>query len=119
MPKARSSFEQALKAAQDNDQRHYEGHSRICLGRLIIEEDASQIGAAEQAILEGMKMEEDLHFRSYEAWGHLGLGETYSIAGQAEKALDSLSKAREMGREMGMDYYLARTEKALEKLKAQ
>ena len=54
-----------------------------------------------------------------EAWGHLGLGETYSIAGQAEKALDSLSKAREMGREMGMDYYLARTEKALEKPKAQ
>jgi len=113
---ARSSFEQALKVAQDNDQKHLEGDSRIRLGRLVIEEDASQIGAAEQSILEGMKMEEDLHMRPYEAGAHLYLGEAYALTDQKEKALSSLNKAREMCREMGMDYYLARTEKALERL---
>ena len=47
------------------------------------------------------------------------LGETYAIAEQKEKALASLKRARQMCQEMGMDYWLARTEKALEKLKAQ
>jgi hypothetical protein len=50
------------------------------------------------------------------ALGHLCLGETYAIAGHKEKALASLKKAHEMCHEMGEDYYLARTEKALEKL---
>ena len=89
----------------------------MCLGRLIIEEDASQMAVAEQAIIEGLKMAEDLQIRPLQVWGHLFLGETYAVAGQKEKALASLNKAHPMCQEMGMDYYLARTEKALEKLK--
>jgi hypothetical protein len=61
-------------------------------------------------------MAEDLRIRPFQAYGHLYLGETYAIVGQKEKALASLKKAREMGQDMGMDYWLARTEKALEKL---
>ena len=87
------------------------------LGRLIIEEDPSQIVLAEDTILQGLKMVEDLQLRPFQAHGHFLLGETYAIAGQREKALASLNKAREMCQEMGLDYFLARTEKALEKLK--
>jgi hypothetical protein len=47
------------------------------------------------------------------------LGETYAIAGQKRKALASLNKTQQMCQEMGMDWHLARTEKALQKLKAQ
>jgi len=119
LPEARRSLEQAVNVARENNQRHFEGHARMELGRVLAEEDMSQVGAAEQCILEGLKMVEDLGMRPLGARGHLYLGESYAIAGQREKALASLKKARQMCQEMGMDYFLARTEKALEGLKAQ
>jgi tetratricopeptide (TPR) repeat protein len=115
-PEARSSLEQAVKVAHDSNQKHYEGHARIYLGRALADEDISQVGTAEQCILEGLRMAEDLQFRPLQAMGHLLLGETYALDGQKQKALASLEKAREMCQEMGMDYWLARTEKALEVL---
>jgi tetratricopeptide (TPR) repeat protein len=116
LPAAKRSLEQALKVAQENNQKHYEGQARIFLGRLIIDEDTSQIAVAERTILDGLKMLEDLQIKPLQAMGHLNLGESYAIAGQTEKALASLKKAQQMCQEMGMDYYLDRTEKALEKL---
>jgi class 3 adenylate cyclase/tetratricopeptide (TPR) repeat protein len=113
LPEARRHIEEAVRVAQENNQKHYEGQARVCLGRLLIEEDASRAGAAEQTILEGLKMAEDLQLRPFQALGHLFLGEAYAIAGQKEQALASLNKARLMCQKMGMDYYLARTEKAL------
>jgi len=117
LPKARSSLEQALKVAQDNDQKHYESIATMRLGRILAEADPSQAAAAEQMILQGMKITDELKIRPLQAYGHLALGETYALAGQKEKALASLNKARQMHEEMGMDYWLTRTEKALEKLK--
>jgi len=119
LPEARRSMEQAVRVAQENDQKHWEGQARMCLGRLRVEEDSSRHTVAEQTILEGLKIEEDLQLRPLQAWGHVFLGETYAIAGQKAKALSSLNKAHQMCQEMGMDYWLARTEKALEKLKEQ
>ena len=55
--------------------------------------------------------------RSVKALGHWCLGETYLIAGAKEAARLNLEKARQMCQEMGMGYYLARTQEALEKLK--
>jgi tetratricopeptide (TPR) repeat protein len=117
LPEARRSFEQALKVAQENNQKHFEGHARIYLGRLIIEEDTSQIALAAETILKGLKMVQDLQMKPLQAMGHLYLGETYAVAGQKEKALSSLKKAHQMCQEMGMDYFLARTEKALKALR--
>jgi len=57
----------------------------ICRGRLIIDEDASQMAVAEQTILEGLKIEEGLQLKPLQVWGHLFLGETYAIAGQKTK----------------------------------
>jgi len=114
LPEARRSIELAIKVAQENNQRHFEGHAKVHLGRLMIEEDASQIALAEKTVLEGLKMVEDLQIKPVQAYGHLFLGEAYAIAGQKKKALASLNKAREMCLEMGMDYWLARTEKALD-----
>ncbi len=96
---------------------HFEADARISLGRLIVDEDTSRAAEAEQAILEGLRIVEDLRIKPIQARGHVLLGETYAIAGQNKKALATLNKARQMCQEMGMDYYLARTEKALEKLK--
>jgi tetratricopeptide (TPR) repeat protein len=117
--KARTSLEKALRKSQDNSQRHYECRAKMMLGVLLMREDSSQAEAAEQAILEGLKIAEALQIKPYQASGHLLLGETYAIAGKKRKALASLNKAHQMCQEMGMDYYLARTEKALEGLGVQ
>jgi protein involved in temperature-dependent protein secretion len=69
----------------------------MLLGRLL-SGGAFADPLAEQTILEGLKMVEDLQIKPLQAMGHLFLGETYAIAGQKEKALASLNKAREMCR---------------------
>jgi len=118
LPEARRSYEQGLEAARDQNHKHFECHLRMLLGSLLFEEDSSQMSVAEEGILEGLRMAEDLQIKPYQAMGHEYLGEMYAIVDQKEKALSSLKKAQEMCQEMGMDYLLARTEKALKRLKA-
>lgn len=91
---------------------------RNFLGRAMAEADPSDVSAAEQSILDGLRMLEDLHHRPEQAVAHLCLGESYALAGQRDEALASLQRAQRMGREMGMEYWLARTEKAMEELSA-
>ena len=67
-------------------------------------------------ILQGIKILGELRLRPDSAQGQLYLGELYADAGRKEKALKALRKAKRMFKEMGMDYWLARTEKALERV---
>jgi tetratricopeptide (TPR) repeat protein len=48
--------------------------------------------------------------------GYLYLGELYADMGQREKALETLKKAEGMFQEMGMDYWLHRTQEVLQVL---
>ncbi len=48
--------------------------------------------------------------------GYLFLGELYLDTGQKEKALENLKKAGGMFKEMGMDYWLAKTDEVLKRL---
>jgi tetratricopeptide (TPR) repeat protein len=114
LAQARYALEEAVKLACSHNQRHMEGHARMSLGWVLAREDPPQISVAEQTILEGLKTVEDMQLKPLQAVGHLYLGEVYAIAGQRDKALASLKKAQEMCQEMGTDYFLARTEKALE-----
>jgi len=52
------------------------------------------------------------------AEGHLFLGEMYAETGRKEKAMDALEHARTGFREMGMDYWVMREERARDKLAA-
>ena len=58
----------------------------------------------------------ELKIKAYYPLAHLFLGELYLNAGEKEKAIDNLKKAEEMFREMGMDYWLTRMQKALGRL---
>ena len=60
---------------------------------------------------------EELKVKPYAAQGHLALGELYADMGQKEKALGALKKAQSMFREMDMDYWLRKTQNALEAIK--
>ena len=51
------------------------------------------------------------------AGGYLRLGVLYADTGQKEKALKTLKKAEAEFQDMGMDYYLQKTQEALERIR--
>jgi tetratricopeptide (TPR) repeat protein len=117
LPAAQRSIETALKVARENRQRGWEAQALTELGRLLAATDSQRTAEAERLILEGISIADSVMIRSVKALGHWCLGETYLIAGAKEAARLNLEKARQMCQEMGMGYYLARTQEALEKLK--
>ena len=111
---AKVHAEQALNLAQMSHQKSFEGISWIQLGRTLGKMEGSQFNKAEEHMLKGMKILEELEEKPNYAAGHLFLGELYANAGPKEKALENLKKAEAMFQEMGMDYWLAQTRKLLE-----
>jgi class 3 adenylate cyclase/tetratricopeptide (TPR) repeat protein len=116
LSEARLHAEEALSLAQRNREGLFEPKSWIQLGRVTGKTDRAQIAKAEECILRGMKMSDELGMKPYYASGHLALGELYADGGQKEKALEHLRKAEAMYEEMGMDYWLARTKQLLASL---
>ena len=114
---ARGHIEESLKLAKKQGERDQEGRSTVALGRVIAKADRSQIAKAEGLILEGIDILEELKLKTYQAEGYLCLGEVYADMGHKEKGLRTLNKAEGMFREMGMEYYVAKAEKALERLR--
>jgi hypothetical protein len=76
----------------------------------------SQVEKAEECILRGIKILEVLRSKPMYSYGYHFLGELYSDTGQQDKALENLKKAEEMFQEMGMDYWLAKTQEVLGRL---
>jgi tetratricopeptide (TPR) repeat protein len=113
---ARVHAERSLNLAQTNHEKYFEGESWLQLGRTVGKMEESQIDKAEEYILQGMKVLDDLETKPAYAVGCLTLGELYLDAGRKEKALENLKKAGAMFQKMGMDYYLTRTKKLLETL---
>jgi len=111
---AKVHAEQAVNLAQTSHQKYFEGCSLLQLGRTLGKMEGSQFNKAEEHILKGMKILDELGTKPFYAQGHLFLGELYASAGQKEKALETLKKAQVMFQEIGMDYWLARTRKLLE-----
>jgi tetratricopeptide (TPR) repeat protein len=109
---------EALNLARKNRERDTEAWVLQGLGRVLGAGDKSQHQMAEEHILESISILSGLGKRPSFAEGYFYLGDLYIATGQREKALETLKKAQGMFQEMGMDYWLSRTEKALEKLKA-
>jgi class 3 adenylate cyclase/tetratricopeptide (TPR) repeat protein len=113
---ARLHAEQALALARTNHERYVEGRAWILLGSVIGKTEPSNTQKAEEHILQGMKIADELKIKPYYAQGCFALGKLYAGAGHKEKARENLTKARAMFEEMGMDYYLAQANKLLESL---
>ena len=113
---AKVQAEQALKFAQTNQEKFSEGNSWLLLGRAVGKLEKAQLDLAEEYILRGMKLLEELEIKPYFSQGHLFLGELYADAGLKEKALENLRKAEALFQEMGMDYWLGRTREIFGKL---
>jgi tetratricopeptide (TPR) repeat protein len=101
--------QKALEMSQTYNEIMNEGTARICLGRVLGKMDQSQFNEAEESILRGMNIHEDIKAKPLLFQGNLFLGELYAYAGQMEKAIENLTKAESEFKDMGIDYWLART----------
>jgi tetratricopeptide (TPR) repeat protein len=113
---AQSCAEKALNSAQENKEKFIEGYSWTILGRVLGKKEPTQMDEAEEYILKGIKILEELKTQPYVSTGYLWLGELNADMGQREKALENLKKAEVMFKEMGMDYWLDKTRETMDRL---
>ncbi len=113
---ARNSMKEAIGLSQTNNESTLAGYSTIWLGRIVGKSDLSGADNARQLVLEGIRKLEELSAKPWSTQGYLFLGEIYADRGQKEKALAKLKKAESMFQEMGMDYWLAKTQEVLARL---
>ena len=106
---AQDYAEETLRLSKEMNENHREGQSKIWLGRIIGKKDPSQCNMAEEYILQGMNILEQLRIKPCLAQGHLFLGELYKNTGQEEMSILNLKKAAEAFKEMGMNYWLAKS----------
>jgi class 3 adenylate cyclase/tetratricopeptide (TPR) repeat protein len=116
MREATMHAELALQFSIENKERQCEGLARGWLGRVVAKTEPTQIEAAVQNILQGIKLLEELGIAPHHSLGYLWLGEVYAESGRREEALENLKKAEGMFREMGMNYWLAKAQEGLARL---
>ena len=114
--KAQSSAEEAVRLAQQNSEKVYEGFSWLVLGAVLGASDPSNTTKAEECLLKGIAMEEEIGVKAFSCLGHFFLGQHYASSGQREKALEHLAAARAMFQEMGMGFWLTLSQSSLDSL---
>jgi len=102
--------EKALKISQKKHEKWAEGFVGTLLGRILGKGGKSQIDIAEECIVKGIGILDELKAKPAYAQGYLFLGELYADTGQRDNALENLKRAEVMFQEMGMDYWLAKTQ---------
>jgi tetratricopeptide (TPR) repeat protein len=113
---AKVHAERGLHLAQTNREKYFEGESLLQLGRTLGKMEESQIDEAENHILQGLKILDELETKPAYAVGCLNLGELYLDAGKKDQALENLRRSEEMFSRMGMDYWLTQARNILAKI---
>jgi len=113
---ARVDLARAVDLARQNREGEYEGTARIVYGMVLGKSDPDEFPNAEKEILHGIKIHERRGSRIRSSVGYFRLGELYGDAGHKDRALENLQKAEAMFREMGMDYWLGKTQEVLARL---
>jgi len=106
------SSEKALELSLYNNERRYEGLSKIWIGKIVGSREKGQYQEGEQLILEGYDILKELCVRPAMAQGHFHLGELYKNSGEGIKAVEELRKAKSMFEEMEMDYWTVKCQEA-------
>jgi tetratricopeptide (TPR) repeat protein len=105
-----------LNGAGDYGARLWEAWWRIWLARTYNWADVSESAQAEVSLLKAIEINNEMEPWSAVAYSELGA--LYADTGQTEKALENLKKAKGMMQDMGMDYWLRRTQEMLERVEA-
>jgi class 3 adenylate cyclase/tetratricopeptide (TPR) repeat protein len=113
LKESRSFIEEALRLSKKNSEKHLEGASWTWLGRILGKTESSQSYKAEAHILKGIKILDERKIKPGFSEGYLYLGELYADTGKKEKALEILKKTEGNFREMGMGYWVTKTQEIL------
>jgi tetratricopeptide (TPR) repeat protein len=112
LEEALRSSEKALELSLYNNERRYEGLSKIWIGKILGSKEKAQYREGEQLILEGYDILKELCVRPAMAQGHFHLGELYKNSGEGPKAVEELRRAKLMFEEMEMDYWTVKCQEA-------
>jgi tetratricopeptide (TPR) repeat protein len=113
LKESRNFIEEALRLSKKNSEKHLEGASWTWLGRILGKTESSQSYKAEAHILKGIKILDERKIKPGFSEGYLYLGELYADTGKKEKALEILKKTEGNFREMGMGYWVTKTQEIL------
>jgi class 3 adenylate cyclase/tetratricopeptide (TPR) repeat protein len=105
--------EQALKLAQDRQERGNHAWALRLLGTLAAHGDPAAMAQASDYYEQAMALAEELGMRPLQAHCHRGRGALYARTGQWEQARSELSTAIELYRALGMTFWLPQAEEAL------
>jgi tetratricopeptide (TPR) repeat protein len=113
---AQTYAQNAFEISKQNNESHIKAPSLIWLGRILNKANPGQIDKARELINAGINNCNDLRIKPFYSMGHLFLGELQAEANQYEKALKSLNNSERMFKEMGMDYWLKKTQDILKSI---
>jgi tetratricopeptide (TPR) repeat protein len=113
---ARSYIEKSLKMAQGRGIRFWEAFWTVRLARTYNWADVSESAQSEASMLQAIETMGELEMKPWCAIAYSELGALYADTGQTERALETLKKAEGMMQEMGMGYWLRRTQEVLERV---
>ena len=74
-----------------------------------------RVSQGEKSTVRGIEILKELQLKPRYAEGYLVLGELLAEAGRISEARDEFKKAKDMFQKMGMDYWLTKTQEALER----
>jgi tetratricopeptide (TPR) repeat protein len=113
---AEDSANDALTASRNYDQKDFEGISLTWLGRILGQTETASGGNAEEHIVKGIQICDELSLKPWYAQGSLFLGELHADRGKKEKALENLKRAEGMFQKMEMHHWLVKTQRILGRL---
>ena len=113
---AGTSMEEALRLSRKNNEKGYEGLALAGLGRVFGKRQPRRAEQAEEYFVTGLAILQDLKMKPLYSQGRMFLGEFFLDTGQKEKAMENLKETETMFQGMGMDYWLDRARKLLERI---
>ena len=101
---------------QKNNARLFEGWTWSVLGRAIGKKEHAEFDKSLEYIRKGIEILDEKKCRSILSYSYFFLGDIYNDMGRKDEALQYLKKAEAMFQEMGMNYYINKTQEVLERL---
>jgi len=113
---ARVCADRAVKLARERNERGYEAWSLRLLGEIAAHDCRPDVAASEAYYGASMALASELEMRPLVAHCHLGLGRLYRRTGKREQALEQLSAATTMYREMQAQFWVQKAETEMSQL---
>ncbi len=113
---AGSFVRDALKLSVKYKEKWIEAMARVFIGSILVKTDLTQVEKAIDLIRQGIEILDQRSIKPWSSVGHYFLGKLYTETGTIKKAFENLKKAEGSFQEMGMVFWLSRTQKALQQL---